>query len=29
MALAITSQNFEEVVKSGKLVVIDFLATWC
>ncbi|MBO4232547.1 MAG: thioredoxin [Bacteroidales bacterium] len=29
MALAITSQNFEEVVKSGKLVVIDFWATRC
>ena len=29
MALAITDSNFEELVASGKPVVIDFWATWC
>lgn len=29
MALAITTANFEELVASGKPLVIDFWATWC
>lgn len=29
MALAITDSNFEELVASGKPVVVDFWATWC
>ncbi len=29
MALAITDSNFEELVASGKPLVIDFWATWC
>lgn len=29
MALEITDANFEELVASGKPVVVDFWATWC
>ncbi|MBO7492120.1 MAG: thioredoxin [Bacteroidales bacterium] len=29
MALAITTENFESLVKGNQLVVVDFWATWC
>ena len=29
MTLEITDANFEELVASGKPVVVDFWATWC
>ena len=29
MALQINSDNFEQVISSDKLVIIDFWATWC
>ena len=29
MALAITSENFDSLMKGDKLVVIDFWAQWC
>ncbi|MBR4135513.1 MAG: thioredoxin [Bacteroidales bacterium] len=29
MALAITTENFETLVKDNPLVVVDFWATWC
>lgn len=29
MALAITDNNFEELLQSGKPLVVDFWATWC
>lgn len=29
MALQITDNNFDELLNSGKPVVVDFWATWC
>ncbi|MDR3226564.1 MAG: thioredoxin [Prevotellaceae bacterium] len=29
MALAINESNFNEIVKSDKLIVVDFWAEWC
>ena len=29
MALAITDSNFEELLASGKPMMVDFWATWC
>ncbi|MBQ6085229.1 MAG: thioredoxin [Bacteroidaceae bacterium] len=29
MAQKITSENFEELIASGKPIVLDFWATWC
>lgn len=29
MAIAITESNFDELVASGKPLVVDFWATWC
>ena len=28
-ALRVTKENFEEVLQSGKVVLLDFYATWC
>ncbi len=29
MALEITRENFEDIVKNNKIVVVDFWAPWC
>jgi thioredoxin 1 len=29
MALEITKENFEDIVKNNKIVVVDFWAPWC
>ncbi len=29
MALTLTESNFDELVKSGQPVLVDFWATWC
>jgi len=29
MAIEITKDNFEEIVKNNKIVVVDFWAPWC
>ena len=27
--IKVTAENFDEVINSGKAVLVDFLATWC